>query len=443
VRSVVLEQPDLGPLGIGLQLESRRSTMSFPLGSAQPLLRDLHPEDLSFWAGDNYITRHEIIRPDSNGALAVAVTGGENWLKYAPIVDMPFGRGRFVCVQMIAGEKRLVEPAAAKLIENAIAYLAAFKPAEDSPTKVIAGDGNFNALLDRIGLITSKSAAPAKLLILQGGGDDVTSQAQSIAQTLQRGGTVCWHAPTPEAFESLAKTLGAQDVELKIADSGASILDRGNPLLRGISREDILRTSKVSGWDRPMRLSSNAAWGYLQSRSPVKMIPLPLGDADLDGVDSANGKLRFSEDGHADFTVHRSVPGVYRVHVDAGGASPDDGVIVKVDGVETTWGTFGPGGGFDSQIALKEQSIVAIAPLRHRDGSAAGAVSISQAPALDPGFKCLTLPASLVVWSNGNGRVVIDTIAWDQPWEGPADPLRFANGLFANLGARFREPGAN
>jgi hypothetical protein len=327
-RAVVLEQDDLSALGIGLNTEPRRSTMSFALQPKHPLLKGLHPEDLRFWAADNYVTRNEIVRPDSNGALAIAVTGGQDWLNYAPIVELPYGRGRFVCIQLMAGEKRSIEPAASMLIQNAVDYLAAVKPSAESTTRVIGDQKEFNRLLDHLGVMTSTVGAPVKLLILNGGGPSVISAAATIAETLHSGGTVYWHAPTPEAFDLLARALGAEAVQLRLADSSVFISDRGSPLLDGISREDVCRTAKATGWDRRMQVISKASRGYLESRST----------------------------------------------------------------------------------------------------------------AMDSKFKSLTTPAALVTWMQGNGRVVIDNITWDQSWEGQADPLRFANGLLANLGAQFRTP---
>ena len=160
---LVLNQKTLRPLGLDVELVGHASTMTFPLRRIHPILAGLSPEDLSFWRGDNYVTQQEIRRPGQHGVRAVTVSGGPDSLAQCPIVEAPVGQGWVVVMQALAAEKQNTEPAAQRLLQNAVDYLATMPPAVIRKARVVSDDPNFVKAVSALGLdMTATSEAASR-----------------------------------------------------------------------------------------------------------------------------------------------------------------------------------------------------------------------------------------------------------------------------------------
>ena len=417
------------------------------------MLQGLDAEDLCYWHDDNYVVRRQIIRPASGGAKAIAVTGGPDWLANAPIVEMPVGAGRIVLMQALVGEKLRREPAAAVLLQNAVNYLAACPASSQGPAAVVSGSGGAAEQMRKLGVLVGADAKNGKFVIVEGGGDAVAKSADRLRQVLAGGGTVYWHSPTPEAFAELRETLGAKDLRVRKAAMGVSLADRGSALLDGTSREDVLCTSKPQGWDRQMRYVPGATNVVLEPDRPEEPgMRLDMAEVRLQGARLQDQAASFDRRGTAGFAVKPPAAGIYQLLVKAGGTVEDGQwplIMVEVNGREISW--FGLEGAeartYAIPMALGEGENAV--QLRFLNGSEWGggrslrleSLGLSSRPAFGDGVEVLTLPAAVATWKVGNGRVVVDGIAWERPWGGMSDPRRFASGLLANLGAPFAPPG--
>src|SRR5581483_11813545 len=123
-RVLFLEQDTYTGLGLGVDLTTHPSTYTFMLDGKDPLFKGLKPEDLSLWTPGHYVTRKEFRRPVCGGATAHAVSGGERGLDQSPILETRLGEGRAVMLQCLVGEKYTSDPAARKLMQNALDLLA-------------------------------------------------------------------------------------------------------------------------------------------------------------------------------------------------------------------------------------------------------------------------------------------------------------------------------
>jgi hypothetical protein len=266
-RAVVLEQETLAPLGVGVKLVKHASTMTFPLNPRHPLLNGIEPEDLKFWRGDLYVARRQIVRPETGGARAIVVSGGPNSLAQAPVVEMPVGKGRLVLMQALVGEKYESEPAARRMLANAVDYLANWRPPARDRTLLLGGDDAFAGKLSSVGVVFERAAGPLEtgglagigLVILKGGGKPVTGSREALAGFIRAGGRLYWHRPDPEAFRELRGAVGVAGIEMREDKVAVALAAREHPLLSGVSREDVTYTTRPQGWERDVRMIEDAA----------------------------------------------------------------------------------------------------------------------------------------------------------------------------------------
>jgi hypothetical protein len=455
-RAVILEQASFGSLALPLNTVERPSTMTFPLDPSDPLLAGLRPQDLSFWAPDNFVTRSEILRATSGGSVAAAISGGEGWMQTAPFVELPFGRGRTVVIQALAGEKRNVEPAAAKLIQNAVDLLCRRPEARATrPVRVLSDDPTFAKAVAALGCDVAEGnevAADDSLLILHGGGEAIVGQRTAIESLLKRGGTLYWHAPEPKAFASLRDVIGASSLKVVPALTGVSIADRSEPLLRGISRGDLLRSSRLGGWTNNLTLLPTAARSIVREDAEAELDTIDLAGATPDNVRRENdGTWAFESRGTLKFSVDAPAEGVFEVVVETGEATPDAAPVLvqwTVNGQEICVAQALPESpcAIRTQVPLRKGSN-ALMLRRYPEAESKKSldrmrvlnVKLTRSAVLPASVKALTAPAAIVTWPVNAGRVLVDCTSWDEAWQGPADPRRAVQALLANVGAPFHE----
>jgi len=423
-RALILDQQTLSPLGLDLNLVDHNSTMTFPLRKTHPILQGLQPEDLSLWAPDNYVTKREITRPSSHGARAVTVSGGQDDLAQSPIIESPVGRGWVVVCQALVAEKRTVEPAAQVLLQNTVNYLASMPAYPNLPVAAYGQNAAFKQNLGTLGIDLSTQSDPTAL-ILDGGGPDITGQASRIKSVLNSGGIVYWHAPAPDAFTQLQDTIGANGLQIESSEQGTSLLQRENPLLSGVSREDLTYAEISKNWDRPLTQDVHA--------SSCQFIPI---DSDLGAPMPlvANGT-------GTDFTYLITVPtaGLYELTLTMTGASAV--LRVDVNDIQSSWLQLGSteSRDYETLVNLEDgKNVVTISGVNgsnkkqyHIDGAA---IRHANYPA---GMEVPVLPGAVITWKQGRGRVVLDGTEWDSNTQNAARGARYASALFSALGVAF------
>ena len=88
------------------------------------------------------VADHELPRPISGAAVAIAVSGSKTGLANAPLLERPLGRGTIVHSQLKLVEKSAIEPAAAVILSNLLAYLGDYQP-RNRKTAVLGGDAQY------------------------------------------------------------------------------------------------------------------------------------------------------------------------------------------------------------------------------------------------------------------------------------------------------------
>jgi hypothetical protein len=454
-KAIVLEQSTLAPLGIDLSLVDHSSTMTFPLRKSHPILAGLREEDIKFWQSDNYVSKKEILRPSAYGAQAVTVSGSQDYLNQAPIVDMPYGRGRVLLIQALVGKKMNEEPAARQILQNAVNYLGSITPAPVNPTIVISDKDAFISRLEEIGLAYTRVNAPlsadslkvAGWLILHGGGDNVQLSAQNIAEFIQKGGNLYWHKPEIKTFNSLQNILGAAHMNIEPLMATSLLCDREEPLMTGVSREDLAFCYVDPGWDRKMQYEGNgASCIFLPDRNiSQKILSISAGECDINGGASPKSKglhqVSFTQSGSLThkFTVKSAGQYILTLMIGgkaAGGSYPL--VMILVNGNTTMWFPLVSDEltGYSSFIDLSYgENTIEIKSIISNQGEAAliDNIKIEAPSSYANGAKTLVYSGALVTWNVGKSRIVLDGIQWDIDNHNAGKGRRFASSFLANL----------
>ncbi|MEK7475722.1 MAG: glycoside hydrolase family 2 TIM barrel-domain containing protein [Candidatus Coatesbacteria bacterium] len=465
-RAVVLEQETLGPLGMGLRLVEHGSTMTFPLNPRHPLLEGIGAGDLAFWRGDLYVARRQVVRPESAGGRAIVVSGGPSSLDQAAVVEFPAGKGRLVLVQALVGGKYGTEPAARRLLANAVAYLARWRPPRRDRTLLLGDDDAFAARLSSVGVEFERAAGSLRpsglagvgLLILEGGGEGITGSREAVAGFVRSGGgRIYWHRPGAEAFRALGKALGASELEMRETRVATALRARESALLDGVSREDVTYTTRPAGWERNISPVMDAADRVFvpsrRGRSGGRSYP--AGVFSLSGGEPRTAGNRseawFNRRGNAVVRVRVGEPGLYPVTVAASGTARDGvfpAVLFCVNGViqgGLTVDAAAPQGyEFVAGFAAGENALeIAFVNGSEWGGGrelALGPVEVGPRLRYPPGSEVLVSPGAVVAMKTGDTTVVLDGMNWDRDGDNAVRGRRYATALLAGLEAGFPAP---
>lgn len=467
-RALVLEQEAFGDALPGVTTAGGEATMAFGIAEGDPLMAGLQPADFSFWRPGHLVARSLLRRPATGGARSIAVAGTRDMLASTPALDLPVGRGRVILLQALVGGKFDTEPAARRLLQNALLDLAA--PPPESQAVVIGADAVLADALRDLGADARLLAGPATaadlpgatLVVLHGGGPAVTGSKPALARWLGSGPAgrrLLWHAPEPGAFNALKAALGVGALSVVPAQGPLKIPDRNRPLLAGISREDLwfLGPGYGDAWmrraDPDPGVADRAFLPALPSAAGMTIRAVTMTLTGAVSLKLADGSgVGIYANGSAKARIAPAARGLYPVSVRAAG-TPCQGqyplVGIRAAGREVA--RFGVTG-----RALATYTVLADLPAGNTelelvfDNDASGngedrnltlaAVTIGRTPWTPAGLDLLCLPTALVGASVRGVRIVLDGIRWDRPGLNRERAGRFASALLANLGMPFRAP---
>lgn len=471
-KAIILEQNTLNGFGLGLILTEKASTMTFGLDMEHPILAGLTENDLKFWRNDNYVTNYEIIRPTSYGARAVTVSGSNKNLNQAPILELATDKGSALFIQALVGKKLNVEPAARKILQNSIDYMASKKP-NMSNVAVFANDSNFTTALSRTGLkyrkiegeLNSEKLKNADILILNGGGEKIIQAKDTITAFLDASPlkTVYWHCPEEKTFDALKTLIGADSLSLIPYQGPVSIDLRESQLLSGISREDLLFVeSQARSWERTLDIDPSIidrtvmpglsySGQAKKNNSEGQKIQAKYFELKGNSVsfDPENNTVKFKAKGTASGWITMPQSGMYILSLmtggkEIGGIYPF--IIIKVNDEIVAQINL-------TQNETREYPFLAELPtgrnkleLSFVNGSDWGggreltldSLLIGEKINLPENIEFLTLPAALVSISANKGKVIIDNVKWDTNKGNEIRGHRYASALLANLGMSFQ-----
>lgn len=465
-RVLVLEQ-DQYPLGLlPLSLTQQKSTMTFAQMPEHPLLRGVQAGDLKWWAPDNYVSLAEPPRPAEQGGFrALVVSGSAAGIAHAPLLEFPYGEGTLVLCQLRVGERLGVEPTAVVLMQNALDYLAGYKPTL-ARTALFCPDAKTKGVLGDLGLQAADiTASPAQadwaktdLLVACSPLGGLTSCLSQVQALVARGGAVLLHGATPAEFAAWQPLL---DVKMKLEPYAGPVSKvAGSTGLAGFfANEDLYWLTKQDAawsWSTRSLADGMASAALSQSLEGKPVTTYPHEKMTVTGAFTGNdGEYANLSSGGSTATVQISVPkdADYLLGVVAGGTQAKNtwpAGAVLVDG--KTFGVFAcQKGEFDTYTVAGKLTAgthdVAVRftndtwdEVNKQDRNLWVKALLVAAADAEQGVRPLASPAAVAEIAVGPGRVVVDNINWDTSTTNTEKARRYIAGLLTGLRAPF-DPG--
>jgi endonuclease YncB( thermonuclease family) len=257
-RVLILEQseaPDFLPVPL-VMAAGRRSTFAFGRALDHPLLEGLADTDLRWWAGDHVVSVGNYRKPLRGNFLPLIDAGSMDGMVEMPLVEEFDGNGSFLLCQMQLTGKAATAPAAGRLLQNLLGYLAA--PPARSPARTALATGADTPLrraLNESQLVAEDLPEPPALTLDRYQVAIVDAPlladgplAAGLKAFATAGGRVLVHRPTPDQQARLEALLGVRlrffPVRNEPTDIRYHVLRRtGEGLLAGVSNHELFWAS--------------------------------------------------------------------------------------------------------------------------------------------------------------------------------------------------------
>jgi len=267
---VCLEQEEYPQQWLPLDVEldaNQATTIAFPRAVGHPALAGVMPDDLRFWNPDHLVAQRSLLKPWRGNFIPVVDAGGIrgaiddlNGLSWAPLLELPYGRGRYLLSQLLLVAKVDTEPTAARLLTNLVRYAATARPntpggrAADQPAPrgaaLLTGpDSSLKAALDGLAVVYDKlpdtfarKDLDAYRVLIAGGGQDawdpLRARAVEVREWVEGGGVLWLDNLSPTEADVLRALLGAK-CELRPADVAPMQLADRTALTSGLSNHEL------------------------------------------------------------------------------------------------------------------------------------------------------------------------------------------------------------
>jgi beta-galactosidase len=455
-RILVLRQ-DRYPEGLfAASLTKMHATMTFPQAVHHPILKGLDADDFRYWRGDHVVTGALLSRPAA-GSLPLVVAGSAAGLDACPLLLQETEGGCTVFCQFLLAEKIAVEPAAARILENLLEWLANYH-APSRRTAVI-GTLEFKQMLRNLGLRFDEGDALSsttdwsryRIVVC----NQEPSNLEPLRDYVRQGGTVWFHRLAAERVGPVAESFGIP-LEASAYSGPVSRAEGENAWFDAILREDLywLGTHEGIAWDETPRADhmADATYSKRLVGSDFKRYEIEDGELEGDIVVKQKPGVVFATVGQARHAVQFPQTGDYLIGVQARG-TPAKGVFplvrVTIDGqVAGTIGTDDRWRTTTVSVRVEAGSHeVGIAFINDgsdppREDRNLYADYVVVAPDLHAAeLEFLSTPAALATGRCGKGTVVFDQLGWDNEQQNARKASRFAGTLLTALGGDFRVHG--
>lgn len=461
---VVLEQssyPRWMPLSFSVT--DHAANFAFPRATDHPIVSGISEEDLRWWRGDNLVTAGNLSKPSRGNFRVLADVGSENGLDHAAMLEMPYGRGGFICSQMLLLRKCSSEPMAGILFQRILEYCSQKRNHLYYAGLLAEPDSDPANTLSQLGLLhenlcsrlATQDLAIYSLLLIAGG-ESVWNEAQAslakLASYVEQGGTLLLHRPSNAFLSAAASTLfpdleAASDVSVPILKSERT--SEVSPL----TNYDLYWIDQPGSWNREATLSQEIADRVYRKRFTltqytvieVEDMPVKTGGA------AVPGGWNMYVNGYVAGNITVATGGNYLFGVTARGTQAYGEyprMVLRIDGkfqdavvVESeTWRLYSLSAELSTgqhELALAFTNDAWDPPDDRNLYMDQVRYGLDKSPH-DEAF--LTRPGALVQVNRGDGLILLDEIAWETEQKNRGKAERIISSLLTDLGATIRTP---
>ncbi|MBM3475702.1 MAG: hypothetical protein FJX75_20750 [Armatimonadetes bacterium] len=285
-------------LPVPVELDAKHSTtVAFVRAQGHPALAHVTDGDLRY----AFTIHGSLLKPARGNFRPLIDAGGirasiddMNGLSWAPLLELPHGKGRYLLCQLPLSEQAGVEPVADILLRDLVRYAATAPPNETSRVALLADpDSSLKRTLDGMGLVydsvlgslSGESLAAHRVLIAGGGPaawEAVRAQAAAFGDWVKQGGALWLNSLTPNEADVLAQLVGAP-CELRTAEPQQVCLARADPLTMGMSNHELYWRDRPI-WDQWTAMRKIMEWepaalppGAVALTDPPGLVRMPVG----------------------------------------------------------------------------------------------------------------------------------------------------------------------
>jgi hypothetical protein len=176
------------PVNLPSLISGAQNDVQFLLNSARhKIFEGLDQNDLSYWANNVNTAQNVFDRPTVSENIRVLLAANNDG-DYAPILEVPAGKGTYLLSQMEIVPQYSNEPVAGKLLINMLNYLGGYTPVVKAKTGLIADAGAVKTYYDGLGLrydaldaANLPDLAPYSLLIIDGSSATIAASLSASA----------------------------------------------------------------------------------------------------------------------------------------------------------------------------------------------------------------------------------------------------------------------
>ncbi len=282
-RVLCLSQASTPSLPINLPplVSGARKDVQFLLnGARHKVFEGLDQNDLSHWANDAATAQNVYDRPTVAENIRILVAADSDG-DYAPILEVPAGKGTYLMSQMEIVPQYSNEPVAGKLLVNMLNYLGNYSPAVKEKTGLIADAGAVKTYCDGLGLRYTSIPAdnlgdltPYSLLVIDG-------SSANIATSLGTSANVT----ALNAFVNGGGKIMINQIASGTISAYSQVINQFTLALNTPSEKTRCVKCAVS-WLRKSSPKTVVRYGYLNIPSPFEMNPddllMGINNKDLD-----------------------------------------------------------------------------------------------------------------------------------------------------------------
>jgi hypothetical protein len=235
-------------------------THAFVRAAGHPLLSGVGDVTLKLWLDDHVVSTDALHKHSGDNFLPLIDAGGTkgSGLAFASMAEIRHGKGSYVLCQLRLAEASANQPGARMLLQNLLTYASAPLPDLKPAGTLLAKDSPVRSLLDDLGvetidLVGGKTFYGVGTIVVDDTG--IIGRAMQLRDFVDAGGNVLVKGLTPENREAFTGLLGDSIKVVADTQTFRPIQARPDPLLRGISNEELYwerRKSKMKSLPKDM-----------------------------------------------------------------------------------------------------------------------------------------------------------------------------------------------
>lgn len=247
--------------------KGRSGSISHPVAPAHPILKGLTSKDFFTWADGEFNFRKSYEAPKS-GAINL-IQGGAS-LTLAPMMDLPYGKGRYILSQMLIGSKLGKEPMAEQLLVNTLEWAVSLGGAEAGKTIIaFGGDDQLKGFIETSSIAYTETNAVSDIFksdndvaVIHADKDSMNWMANNksaVNAFCEKGNWVMIVDVTPETIDSFNKIVGFEHRIRSFKMEATKTRNASDFFMMGVTNKDFLQSDPkimIAPWVNKLAASS-------------------------------------------------------------------------------------------------------------------------------------------------------------------------------------------